>query len=164
MSCVGWFLDDDMKIIWWGECGGECFYDDNLSLWPSVYVGRVSYDLWEGFCWNEYSIFGRVSFMLELHLTKATRGSNLVRYLPKYHPWALTLNGLFEWWELLPKRFSNFSMYMGWIVVYGETWILVTNHEWEGWKWKLLEVGSLKFKIVIKKLIFFFGIEIIVHS
>ena len=21
LSCVGWFLDDDMNIVWWGECG-----------------------------------------------------------------------------------------------------------------------------------------------
>ena len=77
-SCVGWFLDDDnMNMIWWGEYGDVdkmMIMDNNLSLWPSICVGRVSYDLWEGFCWNENDILGRVSSTPELCFTKETGG------------------------------------------------------------------------------------------
>ena len=29
LSCIGWFLDDDANIIWWGECGDLDKIDDN---------------------------------------------------------------------------------------------------------------------------------------
>ena len=31
-----------------------------------------------------------------------------------------------------PKRFSDFLVYMEWVIVDGETWILETDHEWDG--------------------------------
>ena len=77
-------------------------------------LGRVSYGLWEGFCWNENGILRRVGSMLELHLTKATQGSRLVSYLPKYHPYVLTSNDMSEWWELHLKRFNVYGMNCCW--------------------------------------------------
>ena len=77
LSYGGWFLDDDMHIIWWGEYGDVdkmMIMDNNLSLWPSICVGRVSYDLGKGFCWNENGTLQRVSSMLELCLTKVPGG------------------------------------------------------------------------------------------
>ena len=59
--------------------------------------------------------------MLELRLTKMIWGSRLVGYLSKYHPYILTSNDVLKCWELILKRFSDFSVYMGWIVVDGET-------------------------------------------
>ena len=35
LSCVGWFLDDDMNIARWGECGDVyrmMIIDNNLTL------------------------------------------------------------------------------------------------------------------------------------
>jgi len=35
LSCVGWFLDDDMNIVWWGECSDVdkmMIIDNNLAL------------------------------------------------------------------------------------------------------------------------------------
>jgi len=40
------------------------------------------------------AILGRVSSMPELRLTKATRGSRLVGYIPEYHPYVLTSNSM----------------------------------------------------------------------
>ena len=35
LSCVGWFLDDDMNIVWWGECSDVdkmMIIDNNFAL------------------------------------------------------------------------------------------------------------------------------------
>ena len=34
--------------------------------------------------------------------------------------------------KYFPIGFSEFSLYMRWIIIDGETWILETDHEWDG--------------------------------
>ena len=125
-------------IFWWGKSSDNerwCMIvvDDNLVLRTihmcekelTISIGKILLLL-------ENSILGRVSSIQNSALLKWPGGSCLVGYLPEYHSYVLTLNGMSECWELLPKRFSEFLVYIGWVVVDGETWIFEIDHDWEG--------------------------------
>ena len=70
--------------------------DDNFVLRTiHMYEKGVNYILWEDLLLLlENGILGKVSFMLELCLTKATWRSRLVGYLPNYPPYVLTSNDM----------------------------------------------------------------------
>ena len=77
----------------------------------------------------EWIVVEGETYILEMSHSEMT-GSDVSYLIPKYHPYVLTLNDASEYLELPPKRINAFFlMYMGWIVVGGETWILET---WDG--------------------------------
>ena len=115
-----WCWDWRMNL-WWRII----LVDDNLVL-KTIHTCEkeltISFEMFLLLLGN--FILGRVIFMPGLCLTKATWGSLLVGYLLEYHLYVLNLNDILRCWELIPRGISDLLMYMRWIIVDGETWIL----------------------------------------
>lgn len=115
-STMLWYLDEMLIMIdFWFENHPYVLKLVSNSLWECLVV--------------ENGIVRMVSFMLGLHLTKATWGSRLVGYLSKYHPYVLISNDMVK---LLPKRFS----WSFWCIVKGLLLLLLV-HCWCSSMWSL---------------------------
>ena len=61
------FLDNDMNIVWWGECIDV----DNLMIMENnLALEGLAISIWKVLLLLENGILGRVSSMPKLHLTK----------------------------------------------------------------------------------------------